>query len=63
MAGDLERDFCNQVALEFFLDARGITGYVRQSGQDIEIVGKVDSAGVAELSGGYFSAIKNFFRE
>src|SRR6266850_2571495 len=59
LSSDLERHFCNQVALILLPDVGGIPGTIDEPTQHVNIVGETDAGGVAHLHRRNLSAEKD----
>jgi hypothetical protein len=63
MAADFERDFCQEIALIFFLDGRRVSRGIDEDREDVMVVGEVDARGIAELRIGGFASVEDGVRE
>ncbi len=61
LPADFERHLSEQIGLVFFLDAGGIAGIIHEAGEKVEVVGKMNAAGIAQLRRGHFAAKENCF--
>lgn len=55
VAGEVEGDFGEEIALVFLLDAAGVAGAVDEDGEGEAAVREADAGGVAKLGGGGLS--------
>ena len=63
LTANLQRDFTEQISLIFLLNGSGVAGAIDETGQNVEVISKMQPARVAKLSGGHLTTEKDMLRE